>query len=457
MFLLCGVKAARADDHAPKITTTLRSQAVWDSNSDLGSRDRGTRSGQFLEAKVRATGFLGEKIKFLWEGRGVKNFGEAAAEDPVTGDPLGNEDFLEWRQSWVEFTSASPLSLRFGRQRFAEPYSIWWNRDSDAGRLIYTSPKFNAFLAGGQNLTAYRTSGDDFNADDEDIARILGETSWQWRDNQFAEARFAFENDYSGTKSIGSLEPRDDRDDSDAKLYWAGFRLSGHLPSSQDKENSYRVDVMGVNGKDKQTSTTSGPGNYRTITGTRERDVMGWAVDAGANIHIPFVPKAALILGYAYGSGDDDPADGTDNGFRQTGLHSNYSRPGQSLNTLHNYGSAFRPELTNLSIASLGFNLPFLKASDFSIIYRYYRLNDKHGELGDTAIDAPLTGNSNDIGNGLDIMADMNISKELGWKDPALSNLVLKTTFGVFRAGNAYGTREGETALRGIVELTKRF
>ncbi len=89
----------------------------------------------------------------------------------------------------------------------------------------------------------------------------------------------------------------------------------------------------------------------------------------------------SITLGYAHGSGDDNPNDATNHEFRQTGLHSNEARLGgipkaeilrrnarpgleQSAN-IYSWPSVFRPAPT----------------VTLDLVYHYYRLNKIADEI----------------------------------------------------------------------------
>ncbi|MCB1783655.1 MAG: alginate export family protein [Alphaproteobacteria bacterium] len=460
--------AAHAEGPSINVRTDLRAQVIGEDNADLGVLSNEPTDSEALEAKVKVDGNVTDNISFLVEFRGVKNYGSGGSVDTDTGEAAGRKDFLELRQYWVQvdnlFGDYSPFAVRAGRQRIKEDRGLWWNRDLDAVSLMYDATLFDAQLTVGQNLAEYRTSDDSFLQDDQDILRVLGETSWQWRYGQFLESRFAYQNDYSGMESAGIIIPSDDRDESDADLFWFGVRAQGDLGGLQPKLEptrvNYRVDVMGVTGHDEVQSSTSGPGSNRTVTGVSDKDVLGWALDAEVNVPVPVSvasQEPVFILGYAFGSGDDDSTDGTDHAFRQTGLDGNTSRPGTASGSIHNYGSVLRPDLSNIHVMTAGVVVPVSQASDVTGLYHYYRLDEKATSLSTSGIDASLNGTDKGLGQGLDVMFNSNLTKEFGLPDQTVERVDFKATLGAFRGGNAYGAGDGETAVRGQVELRFRF
>lgn len=464
--LVLAVPAYAAEKEKPKlqVRTDIKLQAIGEDNTDLGTVNGDFVDSRSAEAKMRVTYDPLKTVRFLWEGRAVKNHGETGSEDPNTGANAGREDFLEWRQSWVEFKSLGgrePASLKVGRQRFSEPYSLWWSRDFDALRLGYESTLSSGFLAVGENLVSYRTSHDDFMAEDEGLLRVLAEESWQWRPEQFIDFRFMWQDDHSGMEYPGSLVPTDNRDSSDANLFWGGLRASGKTMNPVGGENvGYRLDLMGLTGTDEVQTTGAGPGGFRTVTATRENDVTGWALDAGLTVPLPVRAEKnpVAIIGYAFATGDDNAADSDDESFRQTGLDGNYSRPGIASESLHNYGSILRPDLANIHVATLGVGVPVFKTSDVSMLYHHYRLDEPATALETSGIDAPLNGNDHDLGQGVDVMLNVDIASEFSLTNTPFDSIDLKTTLGVFRSGDAYGPDgDGETAARGLTELRFRF
>lgn len=461
LALLVSPVAAQAEI---KVRTDLKAQATGEDNLDFSTLSNDPTDSQQLEARVQVNGDITDTISFLVQGRGVKNYGSGGSVDSDTGEAEGRKDFLEWRQGWIEFGDLcgyTPLSLRVGRQRIKEDRGLWWNRDFDAVSLIYDATLFSGKLTVGQNLAEYRTSNDTFQQDDQDILRVMTETSWQWKYGQYVETRLAWQDDYSGMEDAGSIIGADDRDESDADLFWGGVRVKGDLgglrPELEKTRVNYRVDLMAVVGTDDVQSSSSGPGDRRTVTGVQQNDVAGWALDAELDVPVPVLTEPVLILGYAFGSGDDDLTDNTDHAFRQTGLDGNTSRPGTSSGSVHNYGSILRPDLTNIHILTAGLTIPVTQATDIATIYHYYRLDEKAGSLPTSGIDAALNGNDTDLGHGFDVMLNMDLTKEFGLPDDKIERVGFKTTLGAFTAGDAYGAGEGETAFRGQVELRFTF
>lgn len=455
---------AQADDGKIRLKTSIKGQTTYEDNTDLDTLNASSQDSELLEAKATLYGDLNEDFSFYTQARLVKNYGSGGSIDSDTGEALGRDDYAELRQYWIEYSGLSkylPFSVRAGRQRFREDRSLWWNRDFDAVSLIYNATLFKGFLAAGQNMVEYRSSGDSFNEQDQGIFRVLGQTSWQWTKDNFFEARFAYQNDHSGQNAVGYLLTPGDRDEEDSDLLWIGGRTAGKIDCEScalPAPISYRADAIVLTGKQKSEATTSAANGLRSVSGHSDQDVNAWAVDLGVDVPVKIGSTTpVLTLGYAYGSGDKNTSDNNDHAFRQTGLDGNTSYMNGASSSSYNYGSVLRPDLSNIHIITAGFAVPVSNASDVSAQYHYYRLAQNATSLTTSGITAPLNGTDKYLGQGLDVMVNVDVSKELNIKRPGFDRIGLKTTLGAFKAGDAYGTAKGETALRGQLDLRFSF
>jgi hypothetical protein len=133
------------------------------------------------------------------------------------------------------------------------------------------------------------------------------------------------------------------------------------------------------------------------------RDIGGFGIDLlGAyRFDLPLSPY--LILGYAFGSGDADPDDGTDNTFRQTGLQGNEVEVG-GLTPLRYYGEAFDPELSNMSIFTAGLGARPIEGVSLDLLYHHYQQDEAFDELRDSALDAEPNGENRRLGDEIDLV-----------------------------------------------------
>lgn len=121
--------------------------------------------------------------------------------------------------------------------------------------------------------------------------------------------------------------------------------------------------------------------------------------------------KPRLTLGYAWGSGDSDPASTTDASYRQTGLQSNEASFG-GLEKFKYYGEALDPDLSNIAIGTAGIGITPLEEISFDLVYHRYRQVET------------TNGASRHYGDGLDLVVgyrpqgNIEINAAIGWFNP---------------------------------------
>ncbi|MEK7802632.1 MAG: alginate export family protein, partial [Pseudomonadota bacterium] len=348
-----------------------------------------------LETRIKLDYTPTDIFKVYLEGNLVKVWGDASGEDETgTSQSLGR--YAELRQYFFKVNNmfgSLPMYAQVGRQRFSDPYAFLWNRDIDAVRIGYDGSLVNSFVAFGENVASYRTSEGDFDANAQDIGRLLGEVTWAYAYKNSLSARVLHINDHSGTDPVGYVFAPRARDDEDVKLTWTDLRATGRVSALENimSDIRYRADGAVVMG-DTTTVTSSSvapTSDLRRVTATNSRDVMGWAFDGDINMTLALPLAPTLIFGYAYGSGDD--GQGQDTSFHQPDLRGNSSRQGDSTGASHNYGEALRPDLTNLHIVKAGIGITVMKASDIMMTYRYYLLDHKETGLSNSHVSASVT------------------------------------------------------------------
>jgi hypothetical protein len=97
--------------------------------------------------------------------------------------------------------------------------------------------------------------------------------------------------------------------------------------------------------------------------------------------------------------------------------------------------------------------------SDGGVLYHYYRLADEDGGVAASGIDTTTTGDSHDLGQAIDVLFNTSLydNADKGAGFGHINSAYLRTSLGAFRAGNAYGTNDGEIAGRGLVEVGLNF
>ncbi len=220
---------------------------------------------------------------------------------------------------------------------------------------------------------------------------------------------------------------RDDLSGRDEFPIFFGLRGMGEIT----KRLEYWVDAAVVTGQG--------------FSGGDNKDLLGFGIDLGGTYVADTDLEPSITLGFAFGSGDSDPADGTDNGFRQTGLHDNSGRF-NGVTKFRYYGELFDPELSNMSILTAGFGLRPFKRASVDLVYHFYWRNDDDDGLRDRAINQAASGTDDDLGQELDLVLGINTVKRLKFT----------TTLGYFLPGGAYPDG-ADPAWLATLEIRYRF
>lgn len=462
-LVLTGLSAQSAAQEKTRLNADLRYQYTTGNHEDLGTGNRRRSFSNALDLRVRAEAMLLQDTKGMIELRAGRTTGDRGIEDE-NGEVIGAgaaQSFAELRQAWVEHDGLfgfKPLGLKIGRQYMGDGRSLWLSENIDALRLQFSAGEFSGFIALAQNLASYRTLDSGLDEDEEDLLRIIGEGLWQWSPGHRAGLRFIHEHDYSGTQSVGQSIKADDMDLRDGSLTWAGPHLSGAFKPAGLKNLTYRIDGMVVSGEETvlQTAATPDP-TQRMVNGRAQRDVLGWAADVSTDIHLDMPLSPVITLGYAYGSGDGNPADSDDTAFRQFGLHGNLSRLPGNGGFYRHYGEVFRPELSNLHILSAGLGFDAFKGGKVNLLYHRYMLDDEAGGLRSAAITAPLNGQDSFLGQEIDMITNINLTEAFEIDTPFWNRATARLSLGGFFAGDAYDPSDDKAAYRAMLEFRVRF
>lgn len=458
--------AAVKQNDNPRFFGIVKTMAMAEDNHDLGTRRDTLETGLGIDGRIGAFYDVpGRNMRTYGEVRGYKSTGVIDTRDD-DGDDVMSEGFVELRQIWAEFYNLGGdprLAAKFGRQRFREDRGLWWNTDLDAARLSLNSTLTTGFIALGHNFDNYRLGeNDDFRERDQNRLRLLGEIGHRLTTHHTVEARFLMERDLSRRERVGDIFKADDIDSEDSDLLWMGLRGHGSVPAGRTMLG-YHLEGLAVTGEETVNDSTLGPGGgQRIVTGTRDRDVAGWAFDSALSLTLLGVPLSPTITaGYAYGSGDDRPAGrGDDNAFRQTDMQGNTSLISGSdpdMGRMRHYGEVLRPELSNIHVLSLGAHVPLMENGALGFHYFNYWLDEKTGGLRSSGISAPLNGTDSYLGQAMDVVVYMPIAQNMRDQGSWLESIGSRFVIGGFMAGDAYGTAEDDIAWRGTAELRVRF
>jgi hypothetical protein len=326
--------------------------------------------------------------------------------------------------------------------------------------------------------------------EDNRALRLIAEASWNYRPNHSLQFFGLAVADHSPEETIGEIVRNDDKDDSDANLGWLGLRAMGAWESKSRGVLGYWIDTAVVGGRERflefeayspaplipeepapvgegesggeedvsggsetapVAATAAGPGGNASnsasvVSHSIDRSVHGWALDAGLTWILPLAADPRVTVGYAIGSGDGNPSEGADRSFRQTGLHTN--EPGfGGVRRFRQYGLLLDPELSNLSVLTIGVGCSLLQSSSLDLVYHRYRLQEPAASLCSARIDTTLNGRDRDLGEAFDLVLGLE-----EWE-----RVEVEVAGSVFQAGPAFGIDDHRWVWGGLLTFSVAF
>ncbi len=319
-------------------------------------------------------------------------------------DRKDDETKLDLKQGFIEFDDLyDGLRVRVGRQRFKDSREWLYDEELDALRLSYAYSRFSVDLLAGENRHK------DLVNDGEDD-RV---------DNYLLYGRYAHDEDTEA--AIYAIAQKDQTSADDDPVF---FGLHLHGEAMDDLE--YWLEMAHARGH------------------VDSRKIRAYGLDLGATFELDHDLKPSITIGYAYGSGDDDPTDGTDRNFRQTGLQDNDAKF-NGITRLKYYGEAFDPELSNLMVFTGGIGIKPTRRSSVELVYHYYRQDEAADEIREAEIDEDPDGIHKELGHEFDLVAGFR----------ARRHFKATAVVGYFQPGKAYSSDDG--ALFGELKLRYQF
>ena len=255
-------------------------------------------------------------------------------------------------------------SLQAGRSRFDDRRDWSFNRDIDALRLFFDWSRWQIQLAAGEELV-------DPVMRHRDVFNTYAAVSF-YPAGEHKLTAYVLDRD---DRLVVSGSPRD----FSPRHY--GFRAFGETGVWK-----YWLDAAIARGRDEGIP------------------MRGTAVDVGVTWIAPVALEPSITLGYAMGSGDDDPGDGVSRTFRQSGLHLNNGKF-NGVSSFRYYGELMRPELANLHVDTVGVGLRPRNKTSLDLVFHRYRLDEPASELVDAAMeDRTLNLIDLDIGSEWDLV-----------------------------------------------------
>ncbi|MEN8132358.1 MAG: alginate export family protein [Pseudomonadota bacterium] len=323
-------------------------------------------------------------------------------------DKKNNETRLEVNQAFLSFSGLFDGSMiKLGRQRFQDEREWLYDEELDGVRLFHTFSRFAVEFSlskrNDRDLLQNQQTGDMI--------------------NYFIHGYHATNKDNAIGLYAFAQDDRDDREDPQEDRTLFGIHANGEFRDHLD----YWLELAYLRGE------------------FGSNDIRAWGFDAGSTYIFDYPWEPSITLGYAFGSGDDDPQEGKDRNFRQTGFQDNTAKY-NGLIRLKYYGEMVDPELSNLQVATLGLGLRPTRRTSLDLVYHNLRQHKATTDVHDWEIDADPNGRSTDIGNEIDFIVGYRI------KPHHKGSLII----GRFNPGNAF-PNDADNALFGELELQYEF
>ena len=303
-----------------------------------------------------------------------------------------DETNLDLTELFFSYEIIDRLNLKVGRQRLKDKREWIYDEKMNAIRLTYEFLNF-AF---------------DFSASEKKDKDLYDNHGSDERFNNFVlYGRYAPNKD-TEIAAYGFVRDGRSKKRKENPIFY-GLQVTGELIDDLD----YWLDFAHVRGRDGSNK------------------LRGFGFDSGFTYVYDDVPlKPSIVLGYAFGSGDDNTSDNRDRSFRQTGLQDNNAKL-NGVSKIKYYGEMFDPELSNLAIATGGIGIRPMRKTSIELIYHYYRQHKRSDEIRDAEIDEDPDGLNKILGQEIDlVVAHKYKSKKI--------NIKTSMVLGYFLPGQAF-------------------
>ncbi|TNE32104.1 MAG: hypothetical protein EP350_06515 [Alphaproteobacteria bacterium] len=384
------------------------------------------------------------KLELIWElGSDLVAFAKGKVVGEVDDFQRGVDDSdvgVELGEAWLLKTriGGTPFALQVGRQQLQDRREWWWDEDLDMVRLHYFGDRVTAFAGIGRELGNYSTLGGR-DPEDRGIVRKLGSVKWDWAERQQIQLFALDQSDRSSEYVPGAIVEPDLLDKSELDATWLGLRVRGRVKAKFPGKIYYWGDIARVRGHEIAYQTVELTSGTEQIVGAPRQRVSGWAYDIGASFELPVPAEPYLTVSHARGSGGDTP-------FRQTELHGNNGKF-RGNSRFRYYGEVLRPDLSNLKVLTAALGVEPVEDGWLEAVWHRYHQVTALPEISGSRLDIEPDGISPRLGQEVNLIASFRPTS--GWD--------FELTGGVFEAGPAFGTLDGERAWLAELKIAKNF
>lgn len=433
-------------------STSAKASAISESDRRLGlGPDGDSKSNEVgLDIKPEWVWQLSPHWRSKLRLQGFVATGQVDVSDEIGG--METDGFFALREAWVDYnglTSYPGASIRFGRERLKEDTGTWWDDDITLARWIFDTTLLDTTVGIANKVSEARTDVNELPKEEQDVARVFASTRWQWRKDHYLSFLATHASRYGSDDNL--------RADSDGgtpervieSLTWVGVRADqAYFNWHSTSRFQYLASFGAVTGEDARLVADPASDNgFRRD----ERDVSGWAADLGLRAQLTESPRWVVGVHGAVASGGRES--GESDAFRQTQMESNRSRFTGTRSQVARFGEAFQPEWSNLKVATVYTALTDRNWWAANLLYHKYWMSDQSGTITSDLVEPGFTGNSDDLGESIDLVLGYYGSRGTGtWSD-----VDTRLRAGVFMPGDAYGENADSARHRVVLDVTKRF
>lgn len=314
---------------------------------------------------------------------------------------------VERGQMWVQRArlGGTPWSLQVGRVALLDRRAWWWDDDLDAIRARHATQTWRLDTGLAREIAEKSSAENGIAPASRGVTRGFGPATWPWPPRHALEAFWLVQKDGSSRPVVGAVFANEDATDpSDLRARWIGLRASGEWRVADGPRLAYWADTAWLRGREHLTGFDEQPNRTFAAAGATSLRVNGNALDIGASVGLalPLPLRPSLTLVSARGS----------SGFRQTGLQENKTRFA-GVKRWRRYGELVRPELANLSVATVGAGVRVLNNSSLDLLVHRFRQVSAAKSIAGSRLSADLQGTNTSVGREVDLLFAMREWKQV--------------------------------------------
>lgn len=397
------------------ITGQLENKETYEDDFNINGTKDSNRFDIDFGARIRLSWLGTEGFTALGEVRVTQRFRYDTDDKDSDSRDVGIGEFYGL---WND-VGRQGIDVMVGRQDFDDEREWIYDQNLDGVRVFIDRPSWDLEVAAATLLA----DGSDRDRDSTNTIAYLSNG-----DNDKHLAAWLFYRHVSGGGAETFYDPT--RFVRDEDVVNAGIRAYGEW----FEDHTSWLDIATIQG----TRDETGPGS------ASETALHGWAFDIGTTWEPDFLDPFAFTLGYAWGSGDDDPGGKSDKTFRQTGFQDNNGKFA-GVTSFRYYGELLDPELANLGIITAGVGARIADKTSLDLVAHMYRQVEPLDRLIDTNLRRRPDGLRRDIGWELDLILGSR-----RW-----DNWDLEIVAAYFDSGDAFSS--GDDAFLGEFQLRYRF